>query len=96
MTWSRLYSLEPRLPGGHAGGVLGYLVGPLAVKWLGFAGSGLVAIALGVVGAALAFRFSWGQAQSTEAASQARASTLSNRWMRARRSAMVSLAWMMS
>ena len=54
LEWSRLYSLEPRLPGGHAGGVLGYLVGPLAVKWLGFAGSGLVAIALGVVGALVA------------------------------------------
>ncbi|MDP2367773.1 DNA translocase FtsK [Rhodoferax sp.] len=60
LEWSRLYSLEPRLPGGHAGGVLGFLVGPLAVKWLGFVGSGLIAIALGVVGAALAFRFSWG------------------------------------
>ena len=60
LEWSRLYSLEPRLPG-HAGGVLGYLVGPVAVKWLGFAGSGLVGIAVGVVGAALVFRFSWGQ-----------------------------------
>ncbi len=59
LEWSRLYSLEARLPG-HGGGVLGYVVGPLGVKWLGFAGSGLLAIALGVVGVALVFRFSWG------------------------------------
>jgi len=59
LEWSRLYSLESHLPG-HVGGVLGYLVGPLSVKWLGFAGSGLIAIALGVVGAAVVFRFSWG------------------------------------
>ncbi len=56
---SRLYRFEGLLPGGHAGGVLGYLVGPASVKWLGFLGSGLVAIALGVMGAALVFRFSW-------------------------------------
>ncbi|MBT9505639.1 DNA translocase FtsK [Rhodoferax sp.] len=59
LEWSRLYSLEARLPG-HSGGVLGYLVGPWSVKWLGFSGAGLVAIALGVMGAALVFRFSWG------------------------------------
>ena len=60
LEWSRLYSLEARLPG-HGGGILGYFAGPLSVNWLGFAGSGLVAIALGLVGAALVFRFSWGQ-----------------------------------
>jgi S-DNA-T family DNA segregation ATPase FtsK/SpoIIIE len=60
LEWSRLYSLEVRLPG-HGGGVLGYLVGPLLVKWLGFAGSGLVSISLGLVGAAMVFRFSWSQ-----------------------------------
>jgi len=60
LEWSRLYSLEARLPG-YAGGVLGYLVGPLSVKWLGFSGSGLLAIALGLAGSALVFRFSWGQ-----------------------------------
>ncbi|MDO9165206.1 MAG: DNA translocase FtsK 4TM domain-containing protein, partial [Rhodoferax sp.] len=59
LEWSRLYSLEARLPG-YGGGILGYFVGPWSVKWLGFAGSGLVAIALGVVGSALVFRFSWG------------------------------------
>jgi S-DNA-T family DNA segregation ATPase FtsK/SpoIIIE len=58
LEWSRLYSLESRLPG-YSGGILGYFVGPLSGKWLGFAGSGLVAIALLVVGAALMFRFSW-------------------------------------
>ncbi|MDP2064542.1 MAG: DNA translocase FtsK 4TM domain-containing protein [Burkholderiaceae bacterium] len=59
LEWSRLYRFEPRLPG-HGGGVLGYLVGPASVKWLGFTGSGLMGIALVVVGASLAFRFSWG------------------------------------
>lgn len=58
LEWSRLYRFEPRLPG-HAGGVLGYLVGPTGVQWLGFTGSGLVFIALTVLGAALVFRFSW-------------------------------------
>ncbi len=58
LEWARLYSLEPRLPD-HSGGALGYLLGPLSVKWLGFSGSGLVAIALGVIGAALVFGFSW-------------------------------------
>jgi len=58
LEWSRFYSLEVRLPG-HGGGVLGYLLGSLATRGLGFAGAGLVAIVLGLVGAALAFRFSW-------------------------------------
>ena len=58
LEWSRLYSFEARLPG-HSGGVLGDLLGPASVEWLGFTGSGLVAIALGVVGSSLAFRFSW-------------------------------------
>jgi S-DNA-T family DNA segregation ATPase FtsK/SpoIIIE len=58
--WARFYSLEARLPG-HGGGVLGYLLGPLSVRWMGFAGSALVAIGLGLVGLALVFRFSWGQ-----------------------------------
>jgi S-DNA-T family DNA segregation ATPase FtsK/SpoIIIE len=59
LEWARLYSLEARLPGGHSGGVLGYVLGPLSVKWLGFSGSGLVSIALGVMGSALVFGFSW-------------------------------------
>ncbi|MCJ0765271.1 DNA translocase FtsK [Variovorax terrae] len=58
LEWSRMYRFETRLPD-HAGGVLGYLTGPASVKWLGFTGAGLVCIALGVIGAALVFRFSW-------------------------------------
>ena len=58
LEWARLYSLQARLPD-QSGGALGYLLGPLSVKWLGFAGSGLVSIALGVIGSALVFGFSW-------------------------------------
>jgi S-DNA-T family DNA segregation ATPase FtsK/SpoIIIE len=60
LEWSRLYRFEPRLPD-HAGGALGFLVGPASVKWLGFMGSGLIAIALVVVAMAMVFRFSWAQ-----------------------------------
>jgi S-DNA-T family DNA segregation ATPase FtsK/SpoIIIE len=59
LEWTRLYQWEPRLPGGHAGGVLGYLLGPLSMKLLGFAGSGVLWIAALVAGLAMAFRFSW-------------------------------------
>ncbi|PUA99352.1 DNA translocase FtsK [Acidovorax sp. 107] len=59
LEWSRLYRFESFLPG-HAGGVLGHLMGPASVKWLGFTGSGLLTIVLAVAGAALVFRFSWG------------------------------------
>jgi DNA segregation ATPase FtsK/SpoIIIE, S-DNA-T family len=58
LEWSRLYRFEGRLPD-HAGGALGFLVGPWAVKWLGFTGSGLVFVAFVVLGAAVVFRFSW-------------------------------------
>jgi DNA segregation ATPase FtsK/SpoIIIE, S-DNA-T family len=58
LEWTRLYRFESHLPG-HAGGVLGYWVGGLAQKWLGFNGTALVMIALLVVGAAMAFGFSW-------------------------------------
>ncbi len=58
--WARFYSLESRLPGGQAGGVLGYWVGPLATRWLGVTGSALLAIGLWVLAVALVFRFSWG------------------------------------
>ncbi len=59
LEWSRLYRFEDLLPG-HAGGMLGYALGPLAVQWLGFAGSGLAGVMLAVLGAALVFGFSWG------------------------------------
>ena len=57
LEWSRLYRLEAKLPD-HAGGALGFLVGPAGVKWLGFTGSGLVFVALLVLAAAVVFRFS--------------------------------------
>ncbi|XAH24936.1 DNA translocase FtsK 4TM domain-containing protein [Xylophilus sp. GW821-FHT01B05] len=60
LEWSRLYRFEDRLPGGHSGGVLGFVTGPASVKWLGFTGSGLLCIAFVVFGVALVFRFSWG------------------------------------
>ncbi|WP_198084481.1 DNA translocase FtsK [Variovorax sp. E3] len=58
LEWSRLYRLEGHLPG-PGGGAIGVLVGPFSVRWLGFTGSALVAIAGGVIGSALVFRFSW-------------------------------------
>jgi S-DNA-T family DNA segregation ATPase FtsK/SpoIIIE len=61
LEWTRLYRFEFWLPGGHSGGVLGYWLGPLGVRWFGFAGSGLVSIALAVYGCALVFGFSWMQ-----------------------------------
>lgn len=58
LEWTRLYRWEAALPG-HAGGVLGYLLGPLSMRWLGFAGSGVLWIALLCLGLSLALRFSW-------------------------------------
>jgi DNA segregation ATPase FtsK/SpoIIIE, S-DNA-T family len=55
---TRLYRFESLLPG-HAGGVLGYTLGPLSVKWLGFAGSGVLWIAALLAGMALSLHFSW-------------------------------------
>ena len=59
LEWTRLYSFDARLPG-NSGGALGSLLGPFVLRWLGFTGSGLVAILLGLAGSALAFQFSWG------------------------------------
>jgi S-DNA-T family DNA segregation ATPase FtsK/SpoIIIE len=64
LEWTRLYRWEPLLPG-HAGGVLGYTLGPLSMHWLGFAGSGVLWISLLVVGMSLALRFSWLQLADT-------------------------------
>jgi DNA segregation ATPase FtsK/SpoIIIE, S-DNA-T family len=58
LEWTRLYRWESLLPG-HAGGLLGQALGPWSMKWLGFAGSGVMWIALLVIGLALALRFSW-------------------------------------
>jgi DNA segregation ATPase FtsK/SpoIIIE, S-DNA-T family len=55
---TRLYRFEAVLPG-HAGGVLGYTLGPWSAKWLGFAGSGVFWIGALVAGLAMALRFSW-------------------------------------
>jgi S-DNA-T family DNA segregation ATPase FtsK/SpoIIIE len=60
LEWSRLYALEPRLPGA-AGGLVGYALGPLGMKALGFAGSGVVWIVLLLTGMSWALRFSWGR-----------------------------------
>jgi DNA segregation ATPase FtsK/SpoIIIE, S-DNA-T family len=59
LEWSRLYRLEPLLPG-HGGGVFGHLIGPWGTRWLGFTGSALASLALIVVCAPQVFRFSWG------------------------------------
>ena len=58
LEWTRLYRWEAGLPG-HAGGVLGRLLGPASMQLLGFTGSGVAWIALLVPAAALALRFSW-------------------------------------
>ncbi len=58
LEWTRLYRWESLLPD-HAGGVLGYTLGPLSMKLLGFAGSGVLWIATLLAGLSLAFRFSW-------------------------------------
>ncbi len=58
LEWTRLYQWEPHLPG-HSGGVLGFTLGTLSVKLLGFTGSGVLWIAVLLAGLSLAFRFSW-------------------------------------
>ncbi|MBX3634830.1 MAG: DNA translocase FtsK 4TM domain-containing protein [Rubrivivax sp.] len=58
LEWTRLYRWEQHLPG-HAGGVLGFTLGFASMRWLGFAGSGVLWIALLVAGLSMALRFSW-------------------------------------
>jgi S-DNA-T family DNA segregation ATPase FtsK/SpoIIIE len=58
LEWTRLYRLEPHLPG-PSGGVLGQVLGAQSMRWLGFAGSAVFWISTLVVSAALALRFSW-------------------------------------
>ena len=85
LEWSRLYRFEAHLPG-HAGGVLGYTLGPASMRWLGFTGSGLLWIVALLAGMSLALRFSWlhlaeriGGGHRTAGASSARSSASSRR-----------------
>ena len=50
LEYTRLYRFEERLPGHHAGGILGYMVGGAGDKWLGFNGSGMVFIVFMLIG----------------------------------------------
>jgi S-DNA-T family DNA segregation ATPase FtsK/SpoIIIE len=59
LEWTRLYQWEGHVAGGNAGGVLGYGLGKASQGLLGFAGSGVLWIAVLVVGVSLALRFSW-------------------------------------
>ena len=59
LEWTRLYTYEARVPGGHSGGILGFLLGPLSMAHLGFLGSGVLWIAALVLGMSGALRFSW-------------------------------------
>ena len=59
LEWTRLYGGEAALPGGHAGGVLGYALGSASMTALGFTGSGVLWIAALVVALPLALDFSW-------------------------------------
>jgi DNA segregation ATPase FtsK/SpoIIIE, S-DNA-T family len=58
LEWTRMYRLEGVLPG-PAGGVLGYVLGSLSMRWLGFTGSALGMLALLVLCLPRVFRFSW-------------------------------------
>ncbi|HJV69088.1 DNA translocase FtsK [Ideonella sp.] len=57
LEWTRLYGWEAHLPG-HAGGIVGWWLGPLSMR-LGFLASGVLWISLLVVALPLALRFSW-------------------------------------
>ena len=59
LEFTRLYRFDPQLPGHHAGGILGYLVGGAASQWLGFNGSAMVFIVFMLVGLSWTFGFSW-------------------------------------
>jgi S-DNA-T family DNA segregation ATPase FtsK/SpoIIIE len=59
LEWTRLYRWEAAVAGSHAGGILGYVLGPLSMQAIGFTGSGLLWIGTLVLGLAWALRFSW-------------------------------------
>ncbi|PAT38776.1 DNA translocase FtsK [Vandammella animalimorsus] len=60
LEWTRLYRFEGQLPD-HSGGVLGYWVGPLAVRWLGYTGSTVAALVLALLTLSWVLGFSWGK-----------------------------------
>ena len=62
--WARLYRFEMHLPGGHAGGVLGYILGQASVTALGFTGAALACIGVGVMATSMVFNFSWSKTAS--------------------------------
>ena len=59
LEWTRLYQWESLVAGGNAGGVLGYSLGKSSQAFLGFAGSGVLWIAVLVAGISLGLGFSW-------------------------------------
>ncbi|KKW67363.1 cell division protein FtsK [Lampropedia cohaerens] len=59
LEWSRLYRFEASLPD-HAGGVLGHLMGPRVVGWLGYNGSTVVSLVLALLALSWVLGFSWG------------------------------------
>ncbi len=59
LEWTRIYRFEAELAGAHAGGLLGASLGPLALRGLGFVGSGLCLIVVLLSGLGWAFGFSW-------------------------------------
>ncbi len=59
LEWTRLYQWETMVAGGNAGGVLGYSLGKASQSFLGFAGSGVLWIAVLVAGVSLGLGFSW-------------------------------------
>jgi len=59
LEFTRLYRFDAHIPGHHAGGILGYLIGGAAAKWLGFNGSALVFIVFMLIGLSWTFGFSW-------------------------------------
>ncbi len=59
LEWTRFYRWESVVPGEHAGGIMGFLLGPLAERSLGFNGATLLLIAVWMLGVSWALQFSW-------------------------------------
>ncbi|GAB4218339.1 MAG: DNA translocase FtsK [Rhodoferax sp.] len=58
LEWTQFYRFESQLPG-PSGGVLGYALGLLGLKWLGATGTALVALGLGGLGLSRVLGFAW-------------------------------------